>query len=76
MMYLSMLSTSAIISLSLVLSLSVSLCLPCVHDMATVSHLLLLLPSGDLCVFYPAPPPPSSPSPPSLSPSARDTQHQ
>lgn len=33
-----------------------------------------LLPSGDLCVFCPAPP--SSPSSPSLTPSARDTQHQ
>lgn len=34
----------------------------------SVSHLLLLLPSGDLCVFCPAPPPPppSSPYPPSL----------
>lgn len=48
-----------------------------------VGHLLFLLPTGDLCVFCPAPPH-SSPSHLSLSlsfspflpPSARDTQHQ
>lgn len=66
-----------VVSLSLYLSVSLSLCLPCVHDMATVSQspLLFLRPSVDRCVSCPAPPS-SSPSPPSLSPPARDTQHQ
>lgn len=59
----------ALVSAPLVISLTPSPCLPRVHDMALVSH--LLLPPGDLCVLLLLLPPLLLSLSPSFSPCQR-----